>query len=102
MTPKDGTVTGNVIRCTPRTRAPETDQTDRDGGTVIGLGDRAVYTVKEVAGLLSLSLGGTYELVRDGTVPALKLGGRWVIPKKRFHAWLESCMVPAELPPGWA
>ncbi|WP_239124077.1 helix-turn-helix domain-containing protein [Rhizocola hellebori] len=42
----------------------------------------------EVAVMLGLTLGGAYELVRDGTIPALKLGGRWVIPKKRFHAWL--------------
>jgi excisionase family DNA binding protein len=48
-----------------------------------------VYTVKEVAGLLGLSLGGAYALVTDGTIPAKKLGGRWVISKKRFHAWLE-------------
>lgn len=48
-----------------------------------------VYTVAEVADLLGLALGGAYELVRDGTVPARKLGGRWVIPKKRFHAWLD-------------
>jgi excisionase family DNA binding protein len=54
------------------------------GGT-----DRAVYTVKEVSELLSISLGGTYALVRAGSIPALKLGGRWVVPKKRFHAWLE-------------
>ena len=51
--------------------------------------ERAVYTVKEVAQLLDLSLGGTYTLVREGTIPALKIGGRWVIPKKRFHAWLD-------------
>ncbi len=56
---------------------------------MVPFGSRAVYTVKEVAGMLSLSLGGTYELVRDGTIPALKLGGRWVIPQKRFHAWLD-------------
>jgi excisionase family DNA binding protein len=48
-----------------------------------------VYTVKEVAALLGLSLGGAYALVTDGTIPAKKLGGRWVISKKRFHAWLE-------------
>lgn len=47
-----------------------------------------VYTVAEVAELLGLALGGAYELVRDGTIPARKLGGRWVIPKTRFHAWL--------------
>lgn len=52
---------------------------------------RAVYTVREVARLLSLSLGGTYELVRSGVIPALRVGGRWIIPKQRFHAWLDSC-----------
>jgi len=49
-----------------------------------------VYTVEEVAELLGLALGGTYVLVRNGTIPAKKLGGRWVIPKDRFHAWLNS------------
>jgi excisionase family DNA binding protein len=51
--------------------------------------ERDTYTVAEVCARLGLSLGGTYELVRDGTIPARKLGGRWVIPKKRFHAWLD-------------
>lgn len=49
-----------------------------------------VYTVEEVSELLGLALGGTYVLVRNGTIPAKKLGGRWVIPKVRFHAWLNS------------
>lgn len=49
----------------------------------------AVYTVADVAGLLSLSLGGTYALVRAGEIPAKKMGARWVIPKRRFHAWLD-------------
>ncbi|HSV67100.1 MAG TPA: helix-turn-helix domain-containing protein [Mycobacteriales bacterium] len=52
--------------------------------------DRPVYTVPEVAQLLTLSRGGAYALVRDGTIPAHRLGGRWVIPKARFHAWLDS------------
>jgi excisionase family DNA binding protein len=50
---------------------------------------RAVYTVAEVAELLSLSLGSTYAMVRAGQIPARKLGGRWVVPKRRFHAWLD-------------
>ena len=49
---------------------------------------RAVYTVDEVSGLLGLSRGMTYELVRDGTIPAQRLGRRWVIPKARFDGWL--------------
>jgi excisionase family DNA binding protein len=52
------------------------------------LAERAVYTVVEVAQLLSLSRGTAYALVRDGTIPALRLGGRWIIPRARFHAWL--------------
>jgi excisionase family DNA binding protein len=54
------------------------------------LTERAVYTVVELAQLLSLSRGTAYALVRDGTIPALRLGGRWVVPRARFHAWLDS------------
>jgi excisionase family DNA binding protein len=50
---------------------------------------RAVYTVKEVAGLLSLSVSSAYALVRSGDIPAERLGRRWVIPRVRFHAWLD-------------
>ncbi|MQA04333.1 MAG: helix-turn-helix domain-containing protein [Streptosporangiales bacterium] len=50
----------------------------------------AVFTVHEVAHLLSLSPGSTYQLCRSGEIPALKLGNRWVIPKRRFHAWLDN------------
>lgn len=53
--------------------------------------DAAVYSVIEVSRLLKLSRGGTYELVRQGVIPAVRLGKRWVIPKQRFHAWLDSC-----------
>lgn len=48
----------------------------------------AVYTVAEVAELLSLSTGTTYALVRSGEIPARKVGNRWVIPRQRFHDWL--------------
>jgi excisionase family DNA binding protein len=51
--------------------------------------DRAVYTVKEVAYLLGLHLGGAYELLRDGTIPAERVGRRWIISRVCFHAWLD-------------
>jgi excisionase family DNA binding protein len=50
----------------------------------------AVYNIREVSQMLSISLGGTYQLCRDGKIPALKLGGRWVVPKARFHTWLDN------------
>ena len=62
----------------------------RDSTPVNQLAERAVYTVVEVAQLLSLSRGTAYALVRDGTIPAMRLGNRWVIPRARFHAWLDS------------
>ena len=74
------------------------------GGSVVQFGDRAVYTVKQVSYLLSLSIGNTYELVRDGTIPAERLGRRWVIPRARFHAWLDGLAIepdnePIPVPP---
>ena len=63
---------------------------DHDSALGKQITGRAVYTVVEVAQLLSLSRGTAYALVRDGTIPALRLGGRWVVPRARFHAWLDS------------
>lgn len=73
-----------------RKSKPDADDQEDDADYVIE-DDRAVYTVRQVAWLLSLSRGGTYELVRSGVIPAVRLGKRWVIPKHRFHAWLDSC-----------
>ncbi|PWU43207.1 hypothetical protein DLJ46_32710 [Micromonospora globispora] len=70
-----------VVRLVPRT-----------GGTVV---EPVTYTVREVAKLLGLSLGSTYALVRDGTIPATRLGGRWLVPRTRFHAWLDAASEPA-------
>ena len=50
---------------------------------------RAAYTVVEIAMLLGLSRGGTYGLIRAGKIPALRMGGRWIVPKRRFHKWLD-------------
>ncbi|MGW4426008.1 helix-turn-helix domain-containing protein [Streptosporangium sp. NPDC004631] len=70
----------NVIQLVPRPSEPSDPVPDSS---------RAVYTVTEVARLLSLSRGTAYASVRDGTIPALRVGGRWVIPKRRFHTWLD-------------
>ena len=51
---------------------------------------RAVYTVPEVAEALGISRGSAYARVRAGEIPAIRLGGRWVIPKRRFHTWLDT------------
>ena len=74
---------------TARSKAAKTTATGAPGA-VLRATERAVYSVREVSEMLSISLGGTYQLCRDGQIPALKLGGRWVIPKARFHTWLDN------------
>gem|GEM_PF-2516136 len=52
------------------------------------------YTPKEVATILNLSLDMVYDLLRDGKMPAIRLGsGRrptWRIPKDGFEIYLKS------------
>jgi excisionase family DNA binding protein len=73
----------------PFTARPD-DSAPADPAEIRVTSTRAVYTVSEVAELLDLSLGGTYQLCRNGEIPAIKLGNRWVIPKRRFHDWLDN------------
>lgn len=51
---------------------------------------RATYTVGEVAVLLGLSRASTYVLLKSGDIPARRLGNRWIIPRHRFHQWLDT------------
>jgi len=83
-------MSGNVIDIEAWLRKPAMPDPS-DDEPEYELDDRAVYTVRQVAWLLSLSLGTTYELLRAGEIPATRLGGRWIIPKARFHSWLDSC-----------
>ena len=57
--------------------------------------DPALYTLLMVAPLLSLSRGTAYAMVRNGSIPAVKLGECSIIPKTRFHDWLDG---PAPAP----
>lgn len=80
---------GTVI---PFARQP-VDDSGNDGSyngptPVIDTG-KLTYTVDQVAYLLDLSRGATYKSVRDGIIPAERVGRRWVIPRSRFHAWLD-------------
>jgi excisionase family DNA binding protein len=56
----------------------------------------AVFTVKQVADLLSLSLTEARELIDDGTIPSYRQGRRPVVPQAWFWAWLDSVTVHAD------
>jgi excisionase family DNA binding protein len=79
--------TATIHQLTPRSTSA--DAPDRGRPAPVGT---LTYTVAEVAHMLSLNLGGTYRMIRSGDIPAHKLGGRWVVPRKAFHEWLESCI----------
>jgi excisionase family DNA binding protein len=57
--------------------------------SVKDLPDPEIYTVVQVARMLRINVGTVYPLLRDGVMPAKRLGRRWVIPRKRFHEWLD-------------
>ncbi len=48
------------------------------------------YTVDEVAALLGVARGVAYDNVRNGLIPAVRVGRRWLVPRSRFHAWLDA------------
>ncbi len=50
--------------------------------------EKLVYSIQEAANLLGISRSYAYELVRNGTIPALELGKKRVIPKEKFIAWI--------------
>jgi excisionase family DNA binding protein len=47
------------------------------------------YTPAQVAELLGISLSGVYNHLRAGTIPCRRIGARWLIPRRPFHAWLD-------------
>jgi len=47
------------------------------------------YTVDQVATLLGIARGVAYDSVRNGEIPATRIGRRWLVPRRRFHAWLD-------------
>lgn len=85
---------GNVVALSDRrARAHSTRRTDTHtpAGHLVDAvveDDLGVYTAAETAYLLSLTLGATYALLRSGDIPACKVGGQWLIPKERLHAWV--------------
>jgi excisionase family DNA binding protein len=50
--------------------------------------DRLTYTVCETAEAIGLSVSVTYRMIRDGSLPAIRVGRRWVVPRRPLEEWL--------------
>nr|WP_083707011.1 helix-turn-helix domain-containing protein [Intrasporangium flavum] len=50
-----------------------------------------LYSMPEVAALLSTSVAQVRALVRSGEMPAMRLGGRgqWRVERSRLEAWID-------------
>jgi excisionase family DNA binding protein len=69
----------------------EVEMTTRtEGSTDLPDSERQTYTVRETAAVMGLSLGVTYALLRQGRLPGLRLGKRWVVPRAQLDAFLAS------------
>lgn len=55
-----------------------------------------VLTVDEVASVLRVARSSVYESVRDGSIPALHIRRRVVIPKQAVSRLLEAALQPPE------
>ena len=54
------------------------------------------YTVHEAAIILGLGRQLTYVLIRTGEIPAIRLGYRWLVPRKTMDRLLETNYTPPE------
>lgn len=52
--------------------------------------ENEMITVKEIAKYLRLSLPTVYRLVNAGTIPHVKIGCRYIIPRDAFLSWVAS------------
>lgn len=50
--------------------------------------DNEMITVREIAKYLRISLPSAYKLVNAGTIPHVKVGCRYIIPRDAFQFWV--------------
>jgi len=59
--------------------------------------EKLLLTIDEAALALSLSRGSLYQMVMDGTIPSVKLGGARRIPSAALESWVaEQAQAQAE------
>lgn len=49
-----------------------------------------ILTVKEAAAILRVSQSKLYQMVKDGKVPHVSLGGRIIFPETRLMEWVNA------------
>ena len=52
------------------------------------IAQRETLTIKEAAVTLGVSLSSAYEAAQKGQIPAIRIGGRWLVLKGKFQKML--------------
>ncbi len=52
--------------------------------------ERATYSVEEAAKILGVGRQVAYSGVRNGSIPAIRVQGRWLVPKRALERFLEA------------
>ena len=50
----------------------------------------AVYTAKQVAGLIGVSVPTVYALAASGQLPHKRVGRKYIFPRDPIHEWLNT------------
>jgi hypothetical protein len=50
----------------------------------------ALISIPESTRITGLGLSLTYKMVRDGTLPAAQVNGRWYVHRPKLLAWLDA------------
>lgn len=58
-------------------------------------GDKIAVSAREAARLLGMRPATVLDLIRDGSIPARRLGSRWVIGVAAIEQWLVGGVDPA-------
>jgi excisionase family DNA binding protein len=57
--------------------------------------DHEVLTVKEVCELLQVHQSTVYKLIKEGRIPAFRIGSDWRFLKDRIVRWMEEHSLPS-------
>lgn len=50
--------------------------------------EKAFYSPSEVRSILGVQQAKVYELLENGTIPSIRIGIRWKIPKEALEEWI--------------
>ena len=58
---------------------------------------RARMTVEEIARSLDIGRLAVYTMLKQGIIPAIRLGRRWIVTRHAFENWERTCGTPTGL-----